>query len=344
MTRAITHLGDQGLVVPQIGFGALALSGVYGPVGDADAIAVIQRAIELGMGFIDTADIYGRNANERLVGKAIRDRRDSVVLATKFGNTTLADGSRVVNGAPEYARQACEASLQRLGVDHIDLYYLHRVDKTIPIEETVGGMADLVRAGKVRYLGLSEASAATIRRAHMIHPITALQSEYSLWERGLEDQILPTIRELGIGLVAFSPLGRGFLAGAIREEADFEEQDARRELPRFEPENLAANLRILEELEQVAHARSTTSAQIALAWLLSRGSDIVAIPGTRRIEHLEENDGAGTIELTEEELAALDAAAPIWSAAGERYPPDFLARLDTSTDPEVQEADADGPR
>ncbi len=344
MTPALTHLGQQGLVVPRLGFGAFALSGVYGTVDDAQAVAVIQRAIDLGMGFIDTADVYGRQSNERLVGRAIKDRRDSVVLATKFGNTILADGSRVVNGAPEYAWQACEGSLQRLGVDHIDLYYLHRVDKTIPIEETVGAMADLVSAGKVRYLGLSEASAATIRRAHAAHPITALQSEYSLWERGLEEQILPTIRELGIGLVAFSPLGRGFLAGAIRNEVDFEEQDARRDFPRFAPENLAANLRILEAVERVAHARSATPAQIALAWLLTRGPDIVAIPGTRRIEHLEENEGASTIELTEEELATLDAAVPIGSAAGERYPPDFLARLDTSTDDGVREAHADGPR
>ncbi len=332
VTTPVIQLGEQGLVVPRIGLGGLTLSGVYGQVSEAQAIAVIQRAIDLEMGLIDTADVYGPHVNERLVGKAIKGRRDLVVLATKFGSVLLPDGSRVVNGTPEYARRACEASMERLGVDYIDLYYLHRVDKEIPIEETVGAMAELVHTGKVRYVGLSEASAPTIKRAHITHPMTALQSEYSLWERGLESEILSTIRELGIGLVAFSPLGRGFLTGTIKNEADLGEQDARRNFPRFVGENLASNLQIVAELERLAHTRSATTAQIALAWLLSRGSDIAAIPGTRHIDHLEENHRASSIALTPEELGALDAAAPIGGAAGARYPSDFLARLDTATD------------
>lgn len=339
MTTPRIQMGQQGLVVPRIGLGGLGLSGVYGPVAEGQAIAVIQRAIDLGMGLIDTADVYGPHLNELLVGKAIQDRRDAVVVATKFGSVARPDGSRVVDGTPRYARQACEASLRRLGVEHIDLYYLHRVDRAVPIEETVGAMADLVRAGKVRYLGLSEASTATIRRAHAIHPITALQSEYSLWERGLESEILPTIRELGIGLVAFSPLGRGFLAGAIRREADLSEQDGRRRFPRFGRENLAANRQILDALDHIAHQRSATTGQVALAWLLSRGSDVAAIPGTRRIDHVEENQAASSFTLAPAELAALDAAAPVGGTAGARYPLDFLARLDTSRD-----AASEGPR
>jgi aryl-alcohol dehydrogenase-like predicted oxidoreductase len=322
-------LGTQGLAVPRIGLGGLALSGVYGSVEPRQAIAVIQRAIDLGMGLIDTADVYGPHTNERLVGEAIRDRRDRTVLATKFGSVIEADGSRSVNGTPEYAHRACDASLERLGVDHIDLLYLHRVDKNVPIEETVGAMAELVRVGKVRYLGLSEASAATIRRAHQTFPISALQSEYSLWERELENEVLPTIRALGIGLVAFSPLGRGFLTGEIRRESDLDESDGRRAFPRFMAENLAVNLGIVAELERIAGSRSARPGQVALAWLLAQGDDIAVIPGTRSIEHLEQNHGAGSLTLMPAELDALDRAAPVGAAAGARYPADFLVRIDT---------------
>jgi len=315
--------------VPRVGLGGLALSGVYGSVERPRAIAVIQRAIDLGMGLIDTADVYGPHTNERLVGEAIRGRRDRTVLATKFGSVIEADGSRSVNGTPEYVQRACHASLERLGVDHVDLLYLHRVDKTVPIEETVGAMAELVGAGKVRYLGLSEASAATIRRAHQTFPISALQSEYSLWERELETEVLPTIRSLGIGLVAFSPLGRGFLTGTIRRETDLAEGDGRRVFPRFMAENLAVNVRILGELERIASDRSALPGQIALAWLLAQGDDVAVIPGTRSLEHLEQNHAAGSLTLTAAELDALDGAAPIGAAAGARYPADFLVRIDT---------------
>jgi aryl-alcohol dehydrogenase-like predicted oxidoreductase len=315
-------------MVPRIGFGCLGLTGLYGAVNRDQALATIQRAIALGASFLDTSDVYGPYTNEQLVGEAIRGRRDSVVLATKFGNVVQADGSRVVDGSARHARQACEASLRRLGVDHIDLYYLHRVDKQIPIEETVGAMAELVESGKVRYIGLSEAAASTIRRAHAIHPITALQSEYSLWERGLEAEILPTLRELGIGLVPFSPLGRGFLSGAVRAEADLGPTDARRTLPRFQSPNLEANLEIVIGLERIARGIGTTPGVLALAWVLAQGEDIVPIPGTRLVEHLEENLRALSIELPWEDLLGLSSAAPVGAAAGERYPPDFLARLD----------------
>jgi len=321
-------LGGQGLRVPPVGWGGLSASGAYGPVDAARTPAVVQRAIDLGMCLLDTADVYGAGENERLVGQAIAGRRDEVVLATKFGNVIQPDGSRVVNGSPDYVPVACDASLRRLGVEQIDLFYLHRVDKNVPIEETVGAMAELVHAGKVRYIGLSEASVANIRKAHQTHPITALQSEYSLWERGLEPEVLPAIRELGIGLVAFSPLGRGFLTGAIRAQSDLGADDGRRALPRFEPENITANMQIVDTIGQIASERQTTTAQIALAWVLARGSDIATIPGTSSITHLEDNLDAGTIELTADELSALDIAAPVGGTAGARYPADFAARLD----------------
>ena len=328
MTIRRVPLGGEGLTVPRMGFGCLGLTGLYGAVSRAQALTTIQRAIALGASFLDTSDVYGPYTNEQLVGQAIRGRRDLVVLATKFGNVVQADGSRVVDGSPDHAQRACEASLRRLGVDHIDLYYLHRVDKTIPIEETVGAMAELVESGKVRYIGLSEAAASTIRRAHVTHPITALQSEYSLWERALEAEILPTLRELGIGLVPFSPLGRGFLSGAVRTEADLGQTDARRTLPRFQSPNLEANLEIVARLEQIACRMGTTPGVLALGWVLAQGEDIVPIPGTRLVEHLEENLRALSIELTGENLLGLSNAAPVGVAAGQRYPPDFLARLD----------------
>jgi aryl-alcohol dehydrogenase-like predicted oxidoreductase len=296
------------------------MSEFYGTADEGEAIATIHRALELGIDFLDTADMYGSGANEKLVGKAIRDRRDEVVLATKFGNVRNDDGSREVRGDPEYVRQACDASLQRLGLDHVDLYYQHRVDFRVPIEETVGAMAELVEAGKVRYLGLSEASPETIRRAHAVHPISALQSEYSLWTRDPEAGPLPTCRELGIGFVAYSPLGRGFLTGQIQSPDDLEEGDFRRNNPRFQGENFQRNLDLVTRVEEIADEKGRTSGQIALAWLLSRGGDVVPIPGTKRRRYLEENAEAADVELTDEELERLEQAFPKGAAAGERYP------------------------
>ena len=313
-------LGSQGLEVSAEGLGCMGMSEFYGPTNEAEAIATIHRALELGIDFLDTADAYGPFTNERLVGRAIAGRRDEVMLATKFGHERLEDGTPVrVNGRPEYVRTACEASLTRLGVDHIDLCYQHRVDKTVPIEETVGAMAALVREGKVRYLGLSEASSTTIRRAHAVHPITALQSEYSLWTRDPEQEILPTLRELGIGFVAYSPLGRGFLAGRFHGLDDLtEEGDTRRRHPRFQAETLAHNLELLERLEELARDEGVTPAQLALAWVLHRGKDVVPIPGTKRRRYLEENVAAATIALSADELARLDKALPPGAAAGPR--------------------------
>ena len=314
-------LGSQGLEVSAEGLGCMGMSEFYGPTNEAEAIATIHRALELGIDFLDTADAYGPFTNERLVGRAMAGRRDEVVLATKFGHERLEDGTPVrVNGRPEYVRTACEASLTRLGVDHIDLYYQHRVDKTVPIEETVGAMAALVSEGKVRYLGLSEAAPATIRRAHAVHPISALQTEYSLWTRDPEEEILPTVRELGIGFVAYSPLGRGFLAGRFRGPDDLgDEGDFRRRHPRFQEDNLARNLELLGHLEEIARDKSVTPAQLALAWVLHRGADVVPIPGTKKRRYLEENAAAAAIALSDEELARLDEALPPGATAGQRY-------------------------
>jgi aryl-alcohol dehydrogenase-like predicted oxidoreductase len=313
-------LGNQGLEVSALGLGCMGMSEFYGTTDEGEAIATIHRALELGIDFLDTADMYGRGANEKLVGKAIGDRRDQVVLATKFGNVRNDDGSREVRGDAEYVRQACDASLERLGLDHVDLYYQHRVDRRVPIEETVGAMAELVEAGKVRHLGLSEASSETIRRAHAVHPIAALQSEYSLWTRDPEDGVLETCRELGIGFVAYSPLGRGFLTGQIRSADGFAEGDFRGHLPRFQGENLQRNLELVARVEEIAEEKGSTPGQIALAWVLSRGDDVVPIPGTKRRAYLEENAEAADIELTTEELERLEQAFPQGAAAGDRYP------------------------
>jgi aryl-alcohol dehydrogenase-like predicted oxidoreductase len=315
------RLGTRGLEVSALGLGCMGMSEFYGTTDEAEAIATIHRALELGITFLDTADVYGTGANEQLVGKAIQGRRDAVVVATKFGNVRGPKGEPLgISGKPDYVRSACEASLERLGVETIDLYYQHRVDLETPIEETVGAMAELVQEGKVRQLGLSEASAATIRRAHAVHPITALQTEYSLWTRDPEPEILPTVRELGIGFVAYSPLGRGFLAGRIRSPEDLEATDFRRRGPRFQAENLERNLELVAQVEELAEEKGVTPSQLALAWVLSRGDDVVPIPGTKRRTYLEENVAALEVELSDEELERLDRAFPPGAAAGDRYP------------------------
>jgi aryl-alcohol dehydrogenase-like predicted oxidoreductase len=314
-------LGSERLEVSAQGLGCMGMSEFYGTTDEQESIATIHRALELGITFLDTADMYGPFTNERLVGRAIAGRRDEVVLATKFGNERAEDGTRIgINGSPEYVHKACDASLERLGVDHIDLYYQHRVDKTVPIEETVGAMKELVEAGKVRHLGLSEASPDTIRRAHAVHPITALQTEYSLWTRDPEDAVLPTVRELGIGFVPYSPLGRGFLSGAIKSVDDLAEDDFRRANPRFQGENFQRNLELVDRVKEIAAEKDATPGQLALAWLLAQGEDIVPIPGTKRVSYLEENAGADAIELSADDLARIDDAAPVGAAAGERYP------------------------
>jgi aryl-alcohol dehydrogenase-like predicted oxidoreductase len=308
------------LRVSALGLGCMGMSEFYGAADEEEAKAVIARAIELGVTFFDTADMYGPFTNERLVGEALGPHRDEMVIATKFGNVRGPNGERLgVRGDPEYVREACEASLQRLGVDHIDLYYQHRVDPEVPIEETVGAMAELVEQGKVQHLGLSEASAGTVRRAHATHPITALQTEYSLWSRDPEEELLPTVRELGIGFVPYSPLGRGFLTGQIRSPEDLPEDDFRRHSPRFEGENFKRNLELVERVEEIAAEKSVTPGQLALAWVLAQGDDLVPIPGTKRLSYLEENVAAAAVELSAEDLNRIDEAAPRGSAAGDRY-------------------------
>jgi aryl-alcohol dehydrogenase-like predicted oxidoreductase len=315
------NLGSEGLVVSELGLGCMGMSEFYGTGDEEESIATIHRAIELGITFLDTADMYGPFTNEKLVGTAIAGRRDEVVLATKFGNVRGEDGSfRGVSGRPDYVREACDASLSRLGVDHIDLYYQHRVDPETPIEETVGAMKELVEAGKVRYLGLSEAGPETIRKAHAVHPISALQSEYSLFTRGVEDEVLPTVRELGIGFVPYSPLGRGFLTGRWRSIEDMPENDTRSaRFPRFAEENFQKNVALADRVREVADGKGITPGQLALAWLLAQGNDIVPIPGTKRRKYLEENARAAGVTLTEDDLASIEEAMPRGSAAGERY-------------------------
>ena len=309
----------QGFEVSAQGLGCMGMSAWYGPTDEQESIATIHRALELGIDLLDTADVYGQGANEQLVGKAIAGRRDDYVIATKFGNRWFDDGSRTIDGSPEYVHAAIDASLRRLGIDHVDLYYQHRVDANTPIEETVGAMAELVAAGKVKYLGLSEAGPETIRRAHAVHPITALQSEWSLWTRDPEGEVLDTVRELGIGFVAYSPLGRGFLAGRFSSPDELSDDDFRRNHPRMSGENVERNRALADKVREVAEEKGCTPAQLALAWVLARGDDVVPIPGTKRRTYLEQNAAALDVELTDDELRELDEAFPPGAAAGQRY-------------------------
>jgi aryl-alcohol dehydrogenase-like predicted oxidoreductase len=312
-------LGTEGLIVSEQGLGCMGMSAWYGPTDEQESVATIHRAFELGIDFLDTADVYGQGANEELVGRAIAGRRDEVVLATKFGNRWFDDGSRTIDGSPDYVRQAMDASLRRLNVDHVELYYQHRVDAETPIEETVGAMAELVAAGKATHIGLSEAGPETLRRAHAVHPITALQSEWSLWTRDPEEEVLATVRELGIGFVAYSPLGRGFLAGRFSSPEELSDDDFRRHHPRITGENFERNRALADRVRELAAEKGCTPAQLALAWVLSRGDDVVPIPGTKRREYLEQNAAASDVELSDEELNQLDEAFPVGAAAGDRY-------------------------
>jgi aryl-alcohol dehydrogenase-like predicted oxidoreductase len=315
------------LSVSAIGYGCMGLSGTYGASDDKAAIALLRNVVELGVDFFDTADAYGPFRNEELVGEALAPVRDKVIIATKFGQEFLPDGSRRVNGRPDYVRSACEASLKRLGVEKIDVYFAHRIDKTVPIEDTVGEMSRLVSEGKIRHIGLSEASANTIRRAHAVHPLTCVQTEYSAWSRDVEASILPTLRQLGIGFIAYSPLGRGFLTGTVASQSDLAEGDVRRLMPRFQTENLKGNQLIAEHIIGLSEKKGITPAQLALAWVLARGDDIVPIPGSRRLEAVKENIAAVNIQLTVSEIAEIESNLP--TAKGDRYGAPMMAILDT---------------
>ncbi|MGH9108392.1 MAG: aldo/keto reductase [Acidimicrobiales bacterium] len=321
-------LGGEGLVVSALGLGCMGMSQFYGPTDEEESFATIRRAVDLGVTFFDTADMYGPFTNERLLGRAVAGCRDEVVVATKFGNEMGLDGTRVgINGRPDYVRRCIDASLERLGLDHVDLYYQHRVDPTLPIEETWGAMGELVASGKVRYLGISEAAPATIRRAHATHPVSAVQTEYSLFTRDPEDEVLPTVRELGIGFVPYSPLGRGFLSGTITSPEQLDESDFRRRSPRFSGENFAKNLAVVDRVKELAAGKEVTPSQLALAWVLAQGRDLVPIPGTKRRSYLEENVASLEVVLSPDDLASIEALAPRGVASGDRYSPEGMAAL-----------------